>query len=50
MMKQKKITFDIEVDELVKNYLILNDWRLYQLILFNVIQNAVKYNNRDGKV
>ena len=27
---------------------IKTDWRLYQLIIFNIIQNAVKYNKREG--
>jgi K+-sensing histidine kinase KdpD len=26
------------------------DWRLYQLIMFNIIQNAVKYNKREGTI
>lgn len=26
------------------------DWRLYQLALFNVIQNSVKFNNINGKI
>ena len=26
------------------------DWRLYQLIIFNIIQNAVKYNKREGTI
>lgn len=30
--------------------MIFNDWRLYRLILFNIIQNAVKYNNRNGQI
>jgi signal transduction histidine kinase len=29
---------------------IKTDWRLYQLIIFNLIQNAVKYNRRDGAI
>ena len=26
------------------------DWVKYQLILFNIIQNAVKYNNKNGVI
>ena len=26
------------------------DWRLYQLIIFNIVQNAVKYNKRGGTI
>ena len=26
------------------------DWRLYQLIIFNIVQNAVKYNKREGNI
>lgn len=31
-------------------YAINLDWKNYQLILFNLIQNAVKYNHADGEV
>ena len=27
-----------------------NDWRLYQFIIFNVIQNAIKYNKDKGQI
>ena len=26
------------------------DWKLYQLIIFNIIQNAVKYNKPKGEI
>ena len=26
------------------------DWRLYQLIIFNIIQNAIKYNKKEGGI
>jgi signal transduction histidine kinase len=26
------------------------DWEKYQLIIFNIIQNAVKYNQQDGNI
>ena len=26
------------------------DWRIYQIVLFNVFQNAVKYNSQNGKI
>lgn len=26
------------------------DWRLYQLITFNIIQNAVNYNKKGGTI
>jgi len=29
---------------------IKTDWRLYQLIIFNIVQNAVKYNKREGNI
>ena len=33
-----------------KRVKIISDWNLYQLIVFNVIQNAIKYNTINGKV
>lgn len=32
------------------NFIIKNDWVMYQLILFNIIQNAVKYNIFEGNI
>ena len=29
---------------------IVNDWKLYELILFNVISNAVKFNVQEGDI
>ena len=29
---------------------VINDWKLYELILFNVVQNAVKYNVQEGDI
>ena len=29
---------------------VVNDWKLYELILFNVVQNAVKYNVHEGDI
>ena len=26
------------------------DWKLYQYIIFNVIQNAIKYNKNKGSI
>lgn len=26
------------------------DWKIYQLIMFNIIQNAVKYNKPKGHI
>ena len=33
-----------------KNFEIFTDWKIYKLILFNLIQNAVKYNENRGKI
>lgn len=30
------------------NYILKTDWTKYQLILFNILQNAVKYNKFMG--
>ena len=32
------------------NLALKQDWKKYQLILFNIVQNAVKFNNKDGEV
>lgn len=32
------------------NFIIKNDWIMYQLTLFNIIQNAVKYNIFEGNI
>jgi len=33
-----------------KNYKVKTDWDCYELILFNVFQNAVKYNRIEGEI
>ena len=33
-----------------KAFKLSTDWNIYNLILFNVIQNAVKYNNKNGSI
>ena len=37
--RNKKFDFELKMD-----------WNKYQLILFNIIQNAVKYNNKNGVI
>lgn len=29
---------------------VINDWKLYELILFNLISNSVKYNVSNGDI
>lgn len=45
-----KIKVFISIGEEAKGRLITADWKSYELILFNVIQNAVKYNSQDGNI
>ena len=45
----KKMVVDISRESPI-NQGIKIDWRLYQLIIFNIIQNAIKYNKRKGKI
>jgi signal transduction histidine kinase len=26
------------------------DWKIYQLIIFNIVQNAIKYNTKEGLI
>ena len=33
------------------NFELISDWKMYELILFNILQNAVKYNKpMDGDI
>ena len=46
---------DLKITNQCKNFdnrrvKIVTDWEIYQLIVFNIIQNALKYNVQDGKV
>jgi signal transduction histidine kinase len=49
-MELKKIKFMISKDPKLDDVSIYADWRLYQLALFNILQNAVKFNNYEGKI
>ena len=31
-------------------FAVKSDWTLYELIIFNMVQNAVKYNHTDGEI
>ena len=44
------IKVDITTSKLKKGQYVQTDWNIYTLILFNIIQNAVKYNNQNGKI
>lgn len=44
----RKINVDIKHDD---NTLYMEtDWKIYQLIIFNIVQNAIKYNNIEGSI
>lgn len=48
-IKKKKMKVSIQRKD-VNRPSIKADWRLYQLIIFNIIQNAVKYNKKEGTI
>ena len=48
-IKQRNIQVYIARTSEFKN-MIITDWEKYQLILFNVVQNAVKYNSFLGHI
>lgn len=33
-----------------QEFQVKQDWAMYQLILFNIMQNAIKYNRNHGKI
>ena len=41
---------EVEIKKLIKHDKFELDWSLYQLTMFNIIQNAVKYNEEKGKI
>lgn len=45
--KKLKVYFVKMQDQL---FSIKQDWEMYQLILFNIMQNAVKYNRHQGEI
>ena len=49
-MKRKNIKLEIVDSTNLINQEVLGDWKLFQYIFFNLYQNAVKFNVRDGKI
>ena len=49
-MKRKNIKLEIFDSTNLINQEVLGDWKLFQYIFFNLYQNAVKFNVRDGKI
>lgn len=49
-MDLKKLRYVIDKDPQLNDLNLYADWRLYQLALFNILQNAVKFNNTNGKI
>ena len=50
MFKHKGISVELNEDESVLGCSICSDWRLYQMILFNILQNSIKYNRQNGQI
>ena len=48
-IKKKKMKIDMSSKDLSRPSM-KADWRLYQLIIFNIVQNAIKYNKREGTI
>jgi hypothetical protein len=49
-MKRKNIKLEIIDNTNLINKEVLTDWKLFQYAFFNLYQNAVKFNIRDGKI
>jgi hypothetical protein len=49
-MKRKNLKLEIIDNTNFINKEILCDWKLFQYIFFNIYQNAVKFNIKDGKI
>ena len=50
MIKKKNLKFDIINNLNINGYEIQCDWGLYKLIIFNLFQNSVKYNQKNGNI
>ena len=48
----QKLSLKFDIEWITKeNYNCFDgDWRLYQLVIFNILQNAVKFNTKDGYI
>ena len=50
LIKRKELKITVQNDIESKNTEMVSDWKIYQLILFHFIQNAVKYNQSQGQI
>ena len=50
MIQKKNLEIKILNEISKKDVELLTDWKLYQIILFNFIQNSVKYNTKYGSI
>lgn len=50
LIKRKGLKVTIQNDIGNKNIELVTDWKVYQIILFNFVQNAVKYNIVNGEI
>ena len=50
IIKRKNLKVTIQNDIANKNTDLITDWKIYQIVLFNFIQNAVKYNLENGEI
>ena len=48
MIKKKNLKFEIKNNLNIDDFEFLCDWSLYKLIIFNLFQNSVKYNIKNG--
>lgn len=49
-IKSMRLTLFLARESPIPRQYIRADWESYKLILFNIIQNSVKYNNEKGKI
>ena len=49
-IQKNNLNFEIIWETEKRSNLITGDWRLYQLVIFNIMQNAVKYNRKNGLI
>lgn len=37
-------------NKIPENLQAVGDWRMFEFVFFNILQNAIKYNNNNGRV
>lgn len=50
VISEKNLKIKLNKGQAISKDKLRADWRIYQMVLFNVFQNAVKYNCQNGKI